>query len=514
MYTDPRPKLGASILIPLEFHRGQAVACIKAWAYEQDCAAESYELIVCAPDGLDPETEREIRQSLRPWDRFLKESSRHDMPLVAAAARQSASDLLIFTESHCLPGTNAVSTLLQVAEHNRNWAGFSCPTMPVVHNTLSRIEAEIYGSHIQRELESDGWLKVMDQCFVVRREAYSAAGGFRHEFGHFAEWLLAAEMHRLGLVVGMHPTRVLRHYYVGDMAELEAFTLDFAYGQIKYMAECRSEPASRYFSDIPELDEFLQRKRKDYRHLFGLKARVLRAATVHGLPWQTRQEGRSLPLRSLWYACVEAAVQAWLPWAAERLAEKKVRRAERRLSKAIDERDMLGVRNAFVAWFAGLVALSRQRFLRANRGLRETFSRSDDFPAVGVWLPQGAALDRPAVELLGFYESDKISDEVQIRWSHTAASVWLPLGHGRSTLVVEWHETRVLRPDELLRIEFNGAHVPPAAVKLEAHRLILEADVAGKGWYRLDLSVLPFLAAGDQRLLGLPVTAIRWQSSV
>lgn len=500
-----------SILIPVEFHRGQAAECIQRWAQDQDYPAENYELIVCAPDTLDSETEQQIRQVLRPWDRLLKRPFQHDMPLVALAARLSANELLLFTESHCLPTSDALSTLLAVAAGHPQWAGFSCPTTPVVHNPLSQVEAEIYGSHIQRELESPGWLKVMDQCFVVRREAYFAAGGVRHEFGHFAEWLLAAEMHRRGLVVGMHPTRVLRHYYVGDLPELEAFTLDFAYGQIKYMAECRSEPASRYFSDIPELDEFLQRKRKDYRHLFGLKARVLRTAVAQRLPWQPREGDRGLPLRSLWDDCVEAAVQAWLPWIPERRATKKARRAEHRLSKAIDEQDMHGARHAFVAWFGALVAVSRQRFLRDNPDLRETFSRGDDFPAEGVWFPEGAAPGGREVEFLGFYESEKISDEMKIRWSHIAASVWLPLGPGRSSLVVEWHETRVLRPDELLRIEFNGACAPSAAVTLDAHRLVVETNVASKGWYRLDFSILPFLAPGDPRLLGLPVTAIRWQ---
>lgn len=514
MLTEAGHELEASILIPVEFHRGQAVACIRAWADEQDCPPESYQLIVCAPDTLDRETEREIRQALRPWDRFQQDTSRHDMPLVAVAARQSTCDLLIFTESHCLPAANALSTLLGIAAQNQEWAGFSCPTTPVVHNLLSQVEAEIYASHIQRELESAGWLKVLDQCFVVRREAYFAAGGFRPEFGHFAEWLLAAEMHRRGLVVGMHPTRVLRHHYVGDVPELGAFTLDFAYGQIKYLAECRNEPTSVYFSNIPELDEFLQRTRNDDRRMFRLKARVLREALARRLPWREQQGDRHLRLRFLWHDCVSAAVQGWLPGMAERFAKKQARCAERRLSKAIDDEDSHGAKNAFVAWFGSLVALSRQRFLRDNPALRATFSRNVDFSPTGVWFPDAAAPVGQGVELLGFYESEKIQDEVRIRWSHVAASVWLPLPPGRCTLVMEWHETRALRPDEGLRVDFEGVDIPCTGVKLEAHRLVVEVTVDSARWCRLDFSMLPFPAPGDPRLLGLPVTAIRWTCSL
>lgn len=264
-----------SILIPVEFHRGQAVDCIQRWAQGQTYPDKRYELIVCAPDTLGEEIESQLRKYLRPWDRLLKRPLKHDMPLIVEAARLSTSELLIFTESHCLPEPTALHDLLEVAAQNPEWAGFSCPTTPIVHNLLSEVEAEVYASHIKRELESDGWLKVMDQCFVVRREAYCSAGGFRPDFGHFAEWLLAAEMHRRGLVVGFHPTSVLWHYYAGNLAEVEGFTLDFAYGQIKYLAECSAEATSTYFPMVPELNEFRQRDQRDYRHLSNLMASTL-----------------------------------------------------------------------------------------------------------------------------------------------------------------------------------------------------------------------------------------------
>src|SRR3989344_4952052 len=231
------------VIIPVEYHRGQAVECVRGWTQEQDYPADRYQIILCAPNTLKPELEAEIRSLLRPWDRLEKRPLNHDVTLVAEAARLAESELLLFTESHCVPKKTALSSLLAVAAEHPEWSGFSCHTAPITHNLLSEIEAEIYVTHIRQELESSGGLKVIDQCFLIRRAAYFEAGGFRPSFGHFAEWLLAAELHRLGKTIGFYPHTVIGHYYIGDLNELGAFTTDFARGQIKYLAECGGEPA-------------------------------------------------------------------------------------------------------------------------------------------------------------------------------------------------------------------------------------------------------------------------------
>lgn len=498
-----------SVLIPVEFHRGQAVACIRRWAQAQDCAAERYELIVSAPDTLDAQTEAEIRQVLRPRDRFLQSVEHHDMSLVAAAARASASELLIFTESHCLPEPHAVSTLLGIAAERPAWAGFSCPTTPLVHNLLSRVEADVYASHIQRELESTGWLKVVDQCFVVRRDAYFAAGGFRAEFGHFAEWLLAAEMHRRGLVVGMHPTSVLQHYYVGDFEELAAFTLDFAHGQIKYLAERMDEPVSAYFPALPELDTFRQRNRNDHRRMFVLWMRVLRALLQQRPSRQDVSPDPPPQLRRYLRECLQAATRAWLPWLAEPLAARRARRARMQLEDAIARQDPDGAKVAFVAWFGKLVIQAREAYLRHHPALRNASVRGGRVGDSGVWAPLHVSTESDPPEFLGFHEVEGTA-EAGLRWSEPAASVWLPLAAGRSRLVVEWHAVRALGSDDLLWIGLDGVRAGAPALTCGPHGLILEADVASQGWHRLDWAVRPFPAPRDDRLLGLPVTAIRW----
>ena len=116
------------------------------------------------------------------------------------------------------------------------WAGFSGRSIPITGNLLSEIEAEWYGPEIEFGMNEHPWLKVLDQCFVVRRSAYFQAGGFDPAFGHFAEWLLAARFSALGLKIGYAPTVRIHHVYIGDFGVWRRFTADFVHGQIAYLA--------------------------------------------------------------------------------------------------------------------------------------------------------------------------------------------------------------------------------------------------------------------------------------
>jgi hypothetical protein len=101
------------------------------------------------------------------------------------------------------------------------WSGFSFRSVPITHNLLSEIEAQMYGSDIERNMADHPWLKVLDQCLVVTRDGYRDAGGIEPEFGHFAEWLFAARLHRAGKTIGYHAGPAIHHYYVGDLRDLE-----------------------------------------------------------------------------------------------------------------------------------------------------------------------------------------------------------------------------------------------------------------------------------------------------
>ena len=64
------------------------------------------------------------------------------------------------------------------------------------------------------------------------------------EFGHFSEWMLAANYSARGYKVGYLPEARVRHYYIGSLPELKAFTLDFVAGEIRHFSRSAVEPGT------------------------------------------------------------------------------------------------------------------------------------------------------------------------------------------------------------------------------------------------------------------------------
>src|SRR5260370_39704563 len=91
----------------------------------------------------------------------------------------------------------------------------------------------MYEADTEYGMTGHPWRKILDVCFATLREAYEASGGFKPELGHFAEWALAASYFEMGYIVGYLPEARVHHYYVGSLADLKAFTLDFVQGEIR-----------------------------------------------------------------------------------------------------------------------------------------------------------------------------------------------------------------------------------------------------------------------------------------
>lgn len=502
-----------SVIIPMEFHRGQAIHCIAGWVHQKDCDADKYQLVISAPDNLDADTEAQVLALLRPWDIFEKYPFCHDMGLIAEAAELAEGELLFFTESHCLPESNAISTILSVVGEHPEWSGFSCRTQPITHNMLSEIEAELYDDHIRNLLESTGWLKVLDQSFLIRRVDYFAVGGFRHEFGHFAEWLLAAELHRHGKVIGYYSNSLLKHYYVGEINDLEEFTLDFSVGHIKYLAECGNETTSAYFPKIPELQVYCQRLQSDYVSVLYLKTKVLPKVLPKVILNCLKKIRAGEP-----YVSIVAVINDWLKALFKCAGISTYRKvagisawlAKKRLQKALRFEDRRLARVGLIDWFSKLVSLGRLQYLADNPGLQNSWRRNTNFPISDILDFNSLAHDYTSIECLGFFDEEETVDHNRFRWSETTAVLWLPLYQGSYRIIIEWLPVRPLSPFDLIHLQYDGCTIDSKSIKINTYSLTIDVVSDTKSLHKLCWTVTPFAANGDKRILGLPVSKIHW----
>jgi hypothetical protein len=238
-----------SVIIPLEFHRGQWKRCWREWQ-SQTLEKSAFEIIlVVPPDFPQRDKLEDLAGSLTRLE-YSQES--HDMGLCAAGASVARGQFLFFTESHCWPEPDVLELCLQAFHAHADWAGMSCQSVRACHNRLSVAEADMYDADTAYGMNVHPWRKVLDACFATRREAYEACGGFEPEFGHFAEWLIAARYFARGHKVGYLPEARVHHYYIGELGELKTFTLDFVAGEISHFGRDARAPGDELLEAPPE----------------------------------------------------------------------------------------------------------------------------------------------------------------------------------------------------------------------------------------------------------------------
>jgi hypothetical protein len=499
-----------SIIIPLEAHRGHAVRCIRGWAEEQVFPREQFEILVASPPGHPPAELDEIRRLLGPQDRILQFDHDHDMTLCAMAAERAHGEVLFFTESHCLPEPETLARADDVAHLNPEWAGFSCRSLPITDNLLSKIEAESYGRDIEFGMTEHPWRKVLDQCFVVRRSAYFQAGGFDPAFGHFAEWLLAARMHALGLEVGYAPDVLIHHVYIGRFGEWREFTADFYAGQMEYLAVEPGDPLRSMFDEVPEWSGRLESERDVARRVCRMLLLDLRRSAARG---NTGHRRRLSTLRHWHWRLLGAWLARAVAGHSAALTHAQLRRVVARLALQADLilRDQSRAEQHLAECGAAIAAEERARFVRRwarehrhNGTYRPRFG--DLSSRDGIWKP-GRLDESPDV---GFHVASADGAE-SIRWSEPAAYVELPLAAGGYTITLNWLFPPPASGEPHLRFYLNERPLPSGKVSVRQDHVELRVDVPeSSAAPRLGWVCTAYRAEGDGRRLGLPVVSLTW----
>ena len=479
-----------SVIIPLEYHRGQWERCWLGWQ-AQTLPKAQYELILVVPPDFPDQ--KKLPALLGPRDRLEYSTERHDIGLCAIGAARARGQFLFFTESHCWPEADVLGKCLHAFTTHPEWSAFSCRSMRITHNRLSNAEADMYEADIEYGMKSHPWRKILDQCFVTRRDVYDQCGGLKSEIGHFAEWVLAANYSELGHKIGyVHEAR-LHHYYVGQLSELRVFTRDFITGEMRYFAKDTLDPG-RHLLEVPP--EWICQGNWDHR-----LAQSLLRITMHDMlaPSAARPPRPRLFARTVMRWLAPAIVDEG---AARIGAAVKVcwAFAVAKLATLVGSQAWLGT--AFRNYVAALIDRQRLECIKSERRTQAKTAgdpRGDRTAGWNVFAPENA----------GFYPTE-MSRGTKFRWSETAAIMpaWMPAGQHR--ICIECLPVRSLMHGMDLQFYFNERPLSAQDVSIGPETIEIKLDLAQAGHSTLAWTCPPFPATGDRRWLGLPIKRIVW----
>ncbi len=499
---DERPRF--SVLIPLEFTRGIALQCLQAWAKGMDYSRRGYEILLAAPDDHDQAELQLLEALLDPRDRVISLPCEHDMDLVAAAAEVAEGEVLVFTESHCIPEPDFLAACERAFAANPSWDGFSGRSIPLTHNLLSVIEAEMYVADIAENLGRHPWLKVLDQCFVVKRTAYERSGGIEPRFGHFAEHLLAARLRRSGAVIGHHPGAAISHHYVGERADLIDFARDFGRGRVIFAAGAEQDDCGDLFEAPAEWRTRFGRDRGVARRMAAMLIRDMPAALREGSPEgiDLVPQKRVVPLdRARWI--LMACVPTRIGLLARRM---NLRLGALRLEADLRLRSHQRAKAAFLRLNDAAATLGGEEALAELQGLE---GRVGDFEEPEGHRSEWTALTSDLVPAVGFHALERL-ERRPFRWSAPAAMVSLPeLGPG-ATVEIAWGRIDG-QGHEVARFYANERRIPSSQITHARHSTQISLD-RPSGALRLGWVAGSRHGRGDPRRLGLPVERISWSA--
>ncbi len=473
-----------SVIIPLEFNRGLASQCIRAWVQAQTCLRDDYEILVAASETHADEEIAVIRKLLLPQDKLLQFPGSHDMNLVAAAAKQASGEVLVFTESHCLPAPNFLELSSAVLAEHPEWGGFSGRSFAITHNLLSVVESELYERDILFNMSEHPWLKVLDQCLVVRSKSYRAVGGIEPAYGHFAEWHLAGRFHLNGIKIGYAPHVNVGHYYIGDMVDLEIFTRDFIEGEMLCISRPDTDPVSHLFTPATE--------------------------------WENRSRW-SQPLVDALYAASKASFLTppssrlkYLGWkiygleAAMKVARCRMAMNHLFLNVALLLKWKHGAGVFFQRWLMSCVRLGRLSFLK-DHNVTTHAATASQLGTRGQWVVDAHSEgDSVGLHQLEHYQNHPF------RWSEPVGCMRLPIGPG--TWEITLHLLPILSPETLdsIRLCINGQPLRATITSGDLTSLEATHSILGNNHAILSWACPRLSAPHDPRALGLPFVNVQW----
>lgn len=403
---DPLAVQKVSVIIAIPDHRGYAEACVRSWTQEQTANADHFEVILIN-DGTSPELDKGLQRLLRDGDQLIVHPTDCEMELYSVGAKAAAGDVIFFAEPHCVAEREAMDELIFYLEHH-DVDGCCIRSTPICDNRLAWMESRMYDEGFLEWSKPDSWCKVIIRGFALRRPVHDAVGGFNHRYIRFSEWLMAADLHRLGYRLGYAPGPSVKHLYTDTLTLLKPFIRTFTEGECIYRREAEGARVFRYFGHPSEWgrDNLLNPglTRQMARHLRSRSRLFLR----YGHSFRTRT---SAFRNSLYYR--------WMSLFG-RHALRAVARWRSRLA---------AMRTHFWRWFSEDRCYQAYIDFYMSYTSRVRVEYMVDHPAPASAVNPGdthAFADLPNSALIGFYGPEE-AEEQRFRWSAMIGGICLDL---------------------------------------------------------------------------------------
>ena len=435
----PRPKL--SVIMPMEDHRGLGQRAVESWTLGQRCALGDFELIVLI-DRHTKDIEDGIRRVLRPQDQLIYADMENEMAQYHHGATLARSEVLLFTEPHCIAEPQAVDEINKFFA-NENADGLCVRSTPIADNRIAEMESRMYDEGFADWSRPDHWAKVIVRGFGIRKKAYFDAGGYDLRYDRFAEWLLAATLRQRGVRLLYAPGAGMAHLYSDNFRLLEVFIKEFTDGECKFRLETDdTEFCYRFFEAPAEWTEARAFRpalaQQAWRNLWQvIRRRRPMAASLKGLLSSLLMLLRAAPLSLLGRRYLLASYRLPVQLA-------KLRFYAHYFNPEKQYQD-------FLDFYMGETALCRVKMALAHPAQD---SNGQTMGEIMHYRP-GEMADS---ELYGFHPEEHHAGD-RFRWSGPLAAMRLSLPPGNYSLTLKLLSVRKLEPDNDVAFFLNDRFI-------------------------------------------------------
>lgn len=479
--AEPGDAAALTVVFPEFDVRGESLARIRRWIDDQCAEPGRYRVTVVSAASGEADAHA-ITGILRAQDAHIcLARPGREADYWSVGAQRATTPWVLCVEGHAIPEPGCIDALLRAIDAHPDAAALNCTVRnPPLHRVSPHMRR--WFTTLQSSwAEPSTWPRLHRAAFAVRRDALTSVGGFAPEFGQFTPPLLAADLHRRGMIVRTVPDAVVQHED-SDMTGHRHDTIDYVRGEIRARAERPPHPFEEYFGPSPRSDLANQ----PARVLRPVSLGLLRASAVH-------------PLRDRHTARVGAAL---LPVA---LLPLTVRLRALRLRTRLDERlavtRLLPGSLRYRVFVRGHARIVRAEHLAWVGSIEP--AALDVSGRRGEWsaerLPDGAVLGMHALELV---------DGRPLRWSHPLVVLRLASGGGPATLTLDTADLRPgLSPDHLT-VVVDGHRLAPPDVDVDRGVITILVP-PGAPVSTIIVMVTPLPEPGPQgRILGLPLACV------